>query len=65
LVQPRVLGILAVVKLMPPGILDEHREAAALAAERPVSRTAALVIPLLWAVYIGLAVWIGYRHFAG
>ena len=38
------LGILAVVKLVPSSIMAEHRAAAALAAERPLSRTAAVVI---------------------
>jgi uncharacterized protein DUF1232 len=40
------LGILAVVKLIPPEIMAESRAAAARAAERPVSRTAAVVIAL-------------------
>ena len=38
------LGILAVVKLIPPGIMAEHRTAAAVIAERPTSLTAAVVI---------------------
>ena len=32
------LGILAVVKLIPPEIMAEHRAAAAVASERPTSR---------------------------
>ena len=59
------LGILAVVRLMPPGILEEYREVAALAAERPVSRIAALVIALVWVASIGFVAWLGYRHFPG
>src|ERR1700756_3350570 len=38
------LGILAVVKLIPPEIMAEHRAAAAIASERPISRAAAAVI---------------------
>ena len=38
------LGILLVIRLIPPEIMAEHRELAAAAQERPVSRTAALVI---------------------
>jgi hypothetical protein len=45
--------------------MAEHRAAAALAAERPVSRTAAFVIVLIWAASIALTVWLGYRYFAG
>ena len=33
------LGILAVVKLMPSHIMAEHRAAASLAADKPVSRS--------------------------
>src|SRR6202521_6399317 len=32
------LGIMAVVKLIPPEIMAEHRAAAAMVAERPMSR---------------------------
>lgn len=46
------LGILIAVRLIPADVLDEHRAAAAIAIERPVSRTAALVIISIW---IGLA----------
>src|SRR6187397_2385839 len=48
------LGILAVVKLIPAGIMADHRAAAARAAERPVSRTAAVVIALIWVASIAL-----------
>jgi hypothetical protein len=59
------LGILAVVKLMPPEIMTEHRESAALAAEQPVSRTAGVVIALIWAGSIGVAGWMIVRYFGG
>jgi uncharacterized membrane protein YkvA (DUF1232 family) len=59
------LGILAVVKLIPSNILAEHRAAASLAAEKPVSRTAVFVIALIWAASIALTVWLGYRYVAG
>ncbi|MDP2411061.1 MAG: YkvA family protein [Pseudolabrys sp.] len=58
------LGIWAVVKLIPPGIMAEHRAAATLAAERPISRTAALIIALIWAASTALTAWLGYRYFA-
>ena len=46
------LGILLAVRLIPPDILAEHRVAAREAADRPTSRTAAMVIIAVW---IGLA----------
>jgi uncharacterized membrane protein YkvA (DUF1232 family) len=57
------LGILAVVKLIPPGVMAEHRAAAALSELRPVNRTAAAVIVCIWVVSIALTIWLGYRHF--
>jgi uncharacterized membrane protein YkvA (DUF1232 family) len=58
------LGILAVVKLIPPVIMAEHRAAAALVSEKPVSRAAAVVIVLVWVASIALVSWWGYRYFA-
>src|SRR5437763_12027806 len=40
------LGILAVVRLIPPEVMAESRAAAALSSERPVSRAAATAIAL-------------------
>lgn len=59
------LGILTVVKLIPPAIMAEHRAAAAHVADKPVSRRAAAVIVLIWIASIGLVTWWGYRYFAG
>jgi len=56
------LGILAVIKLIPPKIMAEHRAAAASISERPVSRTAGFVIALIWAASIALTVWLGYAY---
>lgn len=58
------LGMLAVVKLIPSHMMAEHRAAASLAAEKPVSRPAVFVIALLWAASIALTVWLGYRYVA-
>ncbi len=57
------LGILLVIRLIPPEIMTEHRDLAAAAQERPVSRTAAVVIACIWAACIGLAGWLVYRYF--
>lgn len=59
------LGILAVVKMIPPKVMAEHRAAAALAGERPASRTAAVVIACIWAASVAVTAWLGYRYFRG
>ena len=55
------LGICLVVKLIPPAVMAEHRELADATSERPVSRTAAAVIILLWLASVVLAGWLAYR----
>jgi uncharacterized membrane protein YkvA (DUF1232 family) len=57
------LGILIVVKLIPPEIMAEHRALAAAAQDRLVSHTAAIVIAVVWAACIVLAGWLCYRFF--
>lgn len=57
------LGILVVVRLIPPEVMAEHRAAAAVAAVRPVSLTAAVVVGAIWLLFAGLAIWFGYRQF--
>jgi uncharacterized membrane protein YkvA (DUF1232 family) len=59
------LGILAVGKMIPASIMAEHRAAASLAAEKPVSRMAGFLIALIWVASIMLTGWLGYRRFAG
>jgi hypothetical protein len=56
------LGILAVVKLIPLEVMVESRSAASIMAERPTSRTAAMVIILVWAASIALVVLLMYGH---
>jgi uncharacterized membrane protein YkvA (DUF1232 family) len=58
------LGVMAVVKLVPPDIMAEHRAAAARAADRPIGRTAAVVIICIWTAAIALTAWLGYRYLA-
>jgi hypothetical protein len=58
------LGILAVVKMIPPEVMAESRAAGALMAERPVSRTAAVVIVFVWMASIALTGWLTYRYLA-
>lgn len=58
------LGVMLVIRLIPPEIMAEHRDLAAAAQERPVSRKAAFVIAFIWIVSIGLCGWLIYRYFA-
>jgi uncharacterized membrane protein YkvA (DUF1232 family) len=55
------LGLLAVVKLIPAEVMAESRAAAAALAERPVSRTAAAVIVLVWIASVALTGWLVCR----
>jgi uncharacterized membrane protein YkvA (DUF1232 family) len=56
------LGLLLVVRLIPPHILAEHRIAAAAVAERPVSGAGAAAIIAVWvlaaALLAALTAWI-------
>ena len=54
------LGIVLVVKLIPPEIMAERRLAAAAALDRPVSRRTAIVIGIIWAVCALLFAWLCY-----
>ena len=58
------LAVLLVIRLIPPEIMAEHRDLAAAAQERPVSRKAAFIIAFIWIVSIGLCGWLIYRYFA-
>jgi uncharacterized membrane protein YkvA (DUF1232 family) len=52
------LGVLLVVRLIPPAIMSEHRNSAAAAEHRPVSRVAALVIACVWIASAALCGWL-------
>jgi uncharacterized membrane protein YkvA (DUF1232 family) len=57
------LGIVLVIKLMPPGILNEYREQAQekMRQKKLTSRVAAAVIILIWLIGAGLLGWWGVR----
>lgn len=57
------LGILLVIRMIPPEIMAEHRALAAAAQERPISRMAAAIVALSWALSVGLIGWLAYRYF--
>ena len=52
------LGILMVVRLIPFEIMAEHRASAAQRQDRPIARTAAIVIVVSWVVCIALVGWL-------
>src|SRR5688500_17257127 len=58
------LGILLVVALIPPGIMAEHRAAAAAAREQPRSTAGAVAIIAVWAALSMLFCWLAYRSLA-
>ena len=60
------LGILLAIYLIPTELLEEHRRAARALAERPVSRTAAIVIASLWIFSaVVLAAWLFRSYLSG
>jgi len=56
------LGLALVLKLAPPVVLADARERAEHTAARPVSRTAAVFIVLLWIAAIALVIWMWRRR---
>jgi uncharacterized membrane protein YkvA (DUF1232 family) len=58
------IGIMLVIRLIPPEIMAEHRALVAATQERPVSKTAAVVIACIWLVSMALCAWLANRYFA-
>jgi uncharacterized membrane protein YkvA (DUF1232 family) len=48
------LSLLITLRLIPAPLADEFRAAADAAADRPVSRTGAILVGLVWAFILGL-----------
>ena len=57
------LGISLAIRMIPPQVLDECREEAREARDRPVSRVAAVVVVAVWVALAALAVWLVARAF--
>ena len=55
-------GMALVIRLIPPEIMAQHRDMAAAALDRPVSRAAGVAIVAIWLSAIGLTVWIVIRY---
>jgi uncharacterized membrane protein YkvA (DUF1232 family) len=56
------IGIWLVVRLIPAHVMAEHRELAAAAHDKPVSRTAAAVIVAIWIASAILCGWLIWRY---
>ena len=56
------LAIVFVLRLIPADVMAESRAAAAAAADRPVSRSAAVLIVFVWLTAIGLTGALAYRY---
>jgi uncharacterized membrane protein YkvA (DUF1232 family) len=57
------LGVALAIRMTPPRILAECREAAREAEDRPVGRMAAVVVVAVWIALAALAVWLVTRVF--
>lgn len=55
------LGVMLVVRLIPPELMIEYRKQAELAAQRPVSRVAAGVVIGIWVAAAATAVYLLMR----
>jgi uncharacterized membrane protein YkvA (DUF1232 family) len=58
------LGIVLVIRLIPPEVMAEHRDVAAAAQDRPVSRAAAIVVIGVWVGAAAVSAWLLARYFA-
>jgi len=59
------LGITLVVKLIPADVMEEHRELATMAQDRPVGRVGAAVIILVWITAVCGTVLVAYHYLSG
>jgi len=57
------LGVLLVVRMIPPEIMAEHRGTALLAQQKPRSMAGAIVIGIIWIACALIAGWLVYSHF--
>jgi uncharacterized membrane protein YkvA (DUF1232 family) len=55
------LGILLVVRMIPPDVMAEHRAAAAMAADCPTSIGGAVFIAAVWIALTVITGWLVYR----
>lgn len=58
------IGIMLIIRLIPPEIMAEHRKMAESMRERPISRNAAIVIAGIWLAIFVLFGWAIYHYFS-
>ena len=51
-------GLWLFVKLLPPGLMDEHRQTAEAAAERPRSTSGLVIVLAIWLAAAALTAWL-------
>ena len=56
-------AIALVVWMIPPELMAKHRANAGALTDRPVSRTGAVVIALIWAAAIAGSAWLAWRWY--
>jgi uncharacterized membrane protein YkvA (DUF1232 family) len=56
-------GLWVFLRLLPPGLIEEHRQAAEAASEKPGTRWGVLIVVALWAAAAWVA-WRAWRWFA-
>ena len=55
------LGVLLVIRLIPPDIMAEHRQFAGAAHDGPFSRAGVTVIAIIWIAAIAVAGWLVWK----
>jgi uncharacterized membrane protein YkvA (DUF1232 family) len=55
------LGIAAVVRMIPPYVMAEHRATAMAAEDRPINQTAAVVIVTIWIAMLVGSAWLAFK----
>jgi uncharacterized membrane protein YkvA (DUF1232 family) len=56
------LGIWLVIALIPEDVMREYRAMASAAAQRPISKSAAIIIVALWISGAALLGWVAFAH---
>jgi uncharacterized membrane protein YkvA (DUF1232 family) len=59
------LGVLLILRLIPRGIMAEHRVSATRLVDSPRSRTASVIIAAIWLSITVVSAWFGYRYYFG
>jgi uncharacterized membrane protein YkvA (DUF1232 family) len=57
------LGVLLILRLIPREIMAEHRVSATRLADSPGSRTASVIVAVIWLSVTVVSAWFSYRYF--